>query len=260
MDADYGDDYFCVLTGYDDYLLDVSTSDGETYSTDDSSVVTDPPTDGSYWHHYHLLVPVSSRSSTLSTEFFGSPNWGASNPAIDNVTISAYSDPNQTKRMALSRSPISLGQVRVGSHKGDTLKVSSFDTDPITVSSSMKTGTLFSRYPTSANRTINAGTSEIDSVIFAPTSRGTFSDSLIFTSNSDELSEQRMSVYVSGQGVQAIFNSTNGNAVAFGNLRVGRTALRTFAFSNSGDDTLFLQTPTISDSGFSIVSGPASLT
>jgi len=246
---------FEVSTDGSDLLDLIQPTNYGTYGvTGDPGSILAPDT--SYWRHYHLLVPVASRTSDLTISFVGDVGNYHSTPAIDNVTITA----SATRRMSLSRDFVSLGQVRVGSRKRDTLNVSSTGHSSITVSSGMKSGVQFSSYPTSLNRSITNGSTEHDSVIFTPIARGMFSDSLIFTTNSDETSEQRMAVYVSGQGVQAIFNSTNGNALAFGNLRVGRTAQQTFSFSNTGDDTLFLQTPTISDSGFSIPSGPASLT
>jgi len=124
-------------------------------------------------------------------------------------------------RMALGRTSISLGQLRVGKRIADSLKVTSNGQNAITISSSgMKSGAQFSSFPTSTNRTINPGSTEMDSVIFTPTARGSFNDSLIFTTNSDTVPEQHMGAYVSGQGIQAIFNSTNGTTLAFGNVRV----------------------------------------
>src|SRR5665213_2210675 len=147
---------------------------------------------------FPVLVPDSDLTSPMivTREYwnseitdYGTQYWWGGVGTLDIATYLGG------KGMALSRSPISLGQVRVGSHKGDTLKLSSIGGDPITVSSSIQTGTLFSRYPTTSNRTIAAGSTELDRVIFAPTARGTFSDSLIFTTNSTTLSEQRMGVY-----------------------------------------------------------------
>ncbi len=166
----------------------------------------------------------------------------------------------QPVRMSLSRTTIALGKIRVGNRASDSLTVISNGEAAITISSSgMKNGAPFSSYPTTTDRSLNPGSTEIDSVIFAPTARGTFSDSLIFITNSDTLPEQRMGAYVSGQGIQAIFDAPNGTNLSFGNLRADRTAQQTFSFSNSGDDTLFLQTPSISGSGFSIVTGLSTL-
>jgi hypothetical protein len=166
-----------------------------------------------------------------------------------------------TKRASLSQNSISFGQLRVGHRVADSLTVASYGDTTITISSSaMKGGSPFSSYPTTTNRSIATGSFEIDSAIFAPSSRGTFHDSLIFNTNSDTVPQQRMGIAVSGQGIQAIFNSTNGTSLAFGNLHVGNTATKTFSFSNTGDDTLFLQTPSISGSGFSIATALSTLT
>jgi hypothetical protein len=164
-------------------------------------------------------------------------------------------------RMTLSRTSISMGEVRVGNREADSLKLTSDGEDAITISSSgMKGGAPFSSYPSTSNRTIDPGSTEIDSIIFMPSSRGSFSDSLIFNTNSDTVPEQRMGVAVSGQGIQAIFNATNGTSIAFGNLRADQTVQQTFSFSNTGDDTLFLQNPSISGAGFSIATEPSTLT
>jgi len=166
-----------------------------------------------------------------------------------------------TKRMALGRSSISLGQVRVGHRVADSVKVTSYGDQAITINSNgMKSGAPFSSFPTSSSRSINTGSFEIDSVIFAPTARGTFNDSLVFSTNSDTVPQQHMGASVSGQGIQAVFSATNGTTLSFGNLRVGRTTQQNFAFSNTGDDTLFLNAPSISGTGFSIISGGSSAT
>jgi hypothetical protein len=166
-----------------------------------------------------------------------------------------------SRRASLSQNTISFGQLRVGHRAADSLSVISNGDTTITISSSaMKGGSPFSSYPTTTNRAIVTGSSEIDSAIFAPSSRGTFHDSLIFNTNSDTVPQQRMGIAVSGQGIQAIFNSTNGTSLAFGNLHVGNIATKTFSFSNTGDDTLFLQTPSISGSGFSIATGLSTFT
>ncbi|MDP4198688.1 MAG: choice-of-anchor D domain-containing protein [Bacteroidota bacterium] len=167
----------------------------------------------------------------------------------------------QPRRLALGRPSIAFGQLRVGRRKADSLLVTSTGTFSITINSeAMKTGSQLGYVaPGSNGRTLNAGASEVDSVIFAPTSRGTFSDSLIFTTNSDTIPDQRKGIAVSGQGIQAVFSSSS-STLAFGNLRMNQTGLLPLPFSNTGDDTLFLQTPTISGSGFTISQQPHVLT
>ncbi|MFI5202156.1 MAG: choice-of-anchor V domain-containing protein, partial [Candidatus Kapaibacterium sp.] len=138
-----------------------------------------------------------------------------------------------TKRIAFGRRSISLGSVRVEHRIADSLLVTSDGDAAITISSSvMKSGTHFSGYPTTTNRTLNPGSTELDSAIFTPTARGTFNDSLIFTTNSDTVAQQHISVAVSGQGIQGVFSAINGTSLSFGNLRVGGAVQHTFAFSN----------------------------
>jgi hypothetical protein len=208
---------------------------------------------------YDTIYATGNAVNGDGTNGFGncSDNW---NNAAKYV-IHVVGAPVLTKRLALGRNAVSLGQLRVGRHKADSLLVSSNGQQAITINaSSMKSGAPFSTYPTSSGRSINNGSTEMDSVIFQPTSRGTFSDSLIFTTNSDTVLQQRLAVYVSGQGIQAVFNGVNGTSLAFGNLRINRTTHLSFIYRNTGDDTLFLQTPAISGAGYTIMSGPSHLT
>jgi hypothetical protein len=165
--------------------------------------------------------------------------------------------PASIKRFALGRTSIALGSVRVGRRKADSVHVTSTGADPITINSNaIKGGAPFSSYsPGSTPRTLTTPATEVDSVIFQPTARGTFSDSLIFTTNSDITSDQRKGLAVSGQGIQAVFSNA-ASSLAFGNLRINRTKTMAFPFSNSGDDTMFYSVPTISGSGFTISQAP----
>ena len=208
---------------------------------------------------YDTIYATGNAVNGDGTNGFGDCSDSWNNAA--KYVIHVVGAPVLTKRLALGRNAISLGQLRVGRHKSDSLLVSSNGQQAITINAStMKSGAPFSTYPTGTGRSVSNGSTEMDSVIFQPISRGTFSDSLIFTTNSDTIPQQRLAVFVSGQGIQAVFNSTNGTSLAFGNLRINRTARLPFIYRNTGDDTLFLQTPTISGAGYTIASGPSHLT
>jgi hypothetical protein len=167
-------------------------------------------------------------------------------------------DPPSTKAIVISRNSIALGNIRVGGTKKDTLHIRSTSSAAITVAStSMKTGTVFSRYPTTSSRSIASGASEEDSIFFTPTGRGSFSDSLIINSDVDLASDQRKAVYVSGAGIQGVYSG--GSTLAFNNVRVNANKLMGFVYSNTGDDTIFFSTPTISGSGFTILTQPTKL-
>lgn len=184
-----------------------------------------------------------------------SDKWNSANKFVVQVLA-------QPKRLTLGRTSINLGTLRVGRRKADSVLVSSSGIFALTINSNtMKTGTQFGNVAPGANgRTLNPGLTEVDSVIFAPTSRGTFSDSLIFTTNSDTIPDQRKGLVVNGQAIQAIFTNPL-STLAFGNLKLSKfTAKMAFPFSNTGDDTLFLQSPSISGNGFTISQAPHSLT
>jgi len=252
--AQYGDDEFDVVAN-NDVILQLFTSSAYTYLTSNGGYATDPPIGGGNWVHYTLQVPAGDITSNLTITWQGVPNWGASNPAIDNVTIGGVS--NQTRRMSLSTNSISMGQLRVGQRTAMPLTVTSNGSGAIAINSStMQIGTQFSNTPTNS-RSINSGSSEVDSVIFIPTLRGTFNDVLTYLTNSDLGSELSITANVSGQGIQAVFSSNP--SLNFGNTAVGSIPQKSFVFTNTGDDTLLLQAPTISGTGFSIISGPASL-
>ncbi len=164
------------------------------------------------------------------------------------ITVTA---PNRA--ITVGRNAISIGNKRVGGSYTDTTKVSSTGDAILTISSSpMKTATIFTSTPT-ASRTLNAGTSETNTITFAPVAKGAFSDSLIINSNTSIVLDQRKAIYVSGTGIQAVFNGLN--AIPFGSVKVGSNKQLTYTFTNSGDDTMFVNAPTLggNSGAFSIV-------
>ena len=165
--------------------------------------------------------------------------------------------PANVKRFAFGRTSMSLGNVRVGLRKADSLKIASTGQNAITINSNgIKGGAPFTFYTAgTSGRLLAPAASETDSVIFQPTSRGSFSDSVIFTTNSDTIPDQRKGMYVTGNGIQGVFSNAL-STLAFGNLRINQTKKMAFPFYNSGDDTVFISTPTISGSGFTITQQP----
>jgi hypothetical protein len=201
---------------------------------------------------YDTLFAVGNAVNLDGTNGGGNctDNWNFAPKFVVNVQ-----NPPVTKAIALSRTSIPLGSIRVGNVKRDSFQILSTSTSAITVNTALNSGAVFSRYPTGSNRSINAGTSELDSAEFRPTSRGFVTDSIIITSNVDATTDQRKAIYVSGTGIAGVYN-TSMTALAFGNLRINHTAQMSFVYSNTGDDTLFMQNASISGSGFSIVRQP----
>ena len=90
---DIGPDTWQITANSD--ILQKGTEDQlYTYSnTGSSDYGYTPSTNSSYWKHYHLLIPVSDRTSSTSVTFQATIGWGESNPAIDNVTVTGKNIP-----------------------------------------------------------------------------------------------------------------------------------------------------------------------
>jgi len=185
-----------------------------------------------------------------------SDKWNWSNKFIIHTVV-------PTRRIAFSSNTVAMGNLRINRRKATAFTTTGGGDQPISISStSAKGGAPFSSYPnTSSTRILNPSQSETDSVIFSPTTRGQFTDSIIFLTNSDTVPQQRTGIYVTGTGIAPVYSATNGNALAFPNLRPSRTATLNFQYSNTGDDTLFFNsTPaSITGSGFTVTAQPTKL-
>lgn len=209
------------------------------------------------------FTPSSSGSATIYATG-NAVNNDFSNTTADqwnhasNYTMTVQAANSNTKGIGIGRTTVNLGNVRVGSRKADSLKVTSTGNSTVTISStSMNIGGSFSRYPTTTSRTLTSGSAEIDSIIFSPSSRGLVTDSFIVNSDATTASNQRVAVYVSGQGIQGILGGAQ--TLAFATQRLNTPKSLYYVITNTGDDTLFLNTPTISGSGFSILQQPTRL-
>jgi hypothetical protein len=163
-----------------------------------------------------------------------------------------------TKLIALSKTTMNLGSVRVGQNKSDTMRIFSYGDENLTITSSaMKNTTPFSASPTGSNRTINTGSNEVNTITFAPTAKGSFVDTFVINNNSTVASDVRKTVVVTGTGIQGVFSG--GTSLAFGDVEVNTTKRMGYVFTNTGDDTLFVNNASISGSGYTIVSQPTDL-
>ena len=121
-DASYGDDGFELDANNTSIFTGTTTQLNTYYNPTDYSwdyIQTDPM----YWTHYHILIPASERTSGLTVTFKANPNWGASDFAIDNVKITAYSLPPGL----LSLLPKSLNFGTATPNTPDTLCVTAYN-------------------------------------------------------------------------------------------------------------------------------------
>ncbi len=173
-------------------------------------------------------------------------------------TFTATAAAASTKAITLSATSVDFGSLRVSTSKNKTFTVNSTGPDAaLTISSSpLSVGTNFSNSPTSANRSISVGSSETETITFSPASRGAFSDILTINSDATTTADQVKKVTISGTGINGVYSGLT--TVSFDKVRVGNTKQLTYTITNTGDDTLFLATPTVSGTGYSIVTGLAS--
>jgi hypothetical protein len=158
-----------------------------------------------------------------------------------------------SKTLAVSKSTIDLGKIRVGTQASDTLSLRSTGEAPITITSSaMKKGLPYSAKPTGSNRQVAIGASETDTIIFSPTARGSFIDTFVVNTNATVQSDIRKTVVVKGQGIQAVLSCDSAFIME---MKIGTTKDSVFTVHNTGDDTLFfLSQPFLKWDHFQIVS------
>ncbi|HYM20717.1 MAG TPA: choice-of-anchor D domain-containing protein [Candidatus Kapabacteria bacterium] len=165
--------------------------------------------------------------------------WNFATKYLINVT-------NPLRTLIVTRPTISFGNKRVGGTYTDTLHLNSVGNAAVSVTSqSMKTGNPITNSPTSG-ASISAGSNELQTITFQPVSRGQYSDSLVVISNANNNTLSNpgdQGSWVTGQGINAVFTGQTlvpANTLMFGNVRVGQNATLTYNFTNTGDDTLFL--------------------
>ena len=175
-------------------------------------------------------------------------------------TFTATTASSTTKGITLSTTSISFGSKRVGTSTNLTATVNSVGPDAaLTISSSpLSIGTNFSNSPTGTNRSISVSSSETETITFNPNGRGLVYDTLTINSDATATADQVKKIFISGTGINGVFSGAT--AIAFDKVRVGNTKQTTYSFTNTGDDTLFINNASVSGSGYSIVSGGGSQT
>ena len=112
------------ITANSDALAKWTEQNNCTYqNTSSSDYGYTPSTTSSNWKHFHMLVPVADRTKTMTITWTAVINWGDSNPAIDNVTITAsYVAP---AKLSISPVKIDFGGVSAGAVATATVTASS---------------------------------------------------------------------------------------------------------------------------------------
>ncbi len=155
------------------------------YNTTDTYYGASGPsqTSSTNWTHYHLLVPVADRTSTMTITFDCIIGWGESNPAIDNVTITGKNIP--PAELSLTPNPKTLNFGTATPNSPDTLyatikSVGAVGTKLGISSIAVAGASAYSILPGGAKvgDSISVGNSEQVGVQFLPFTSGTLTGTL----------------------------------------------------------------------------------
>ena len=227
ISGSYPDDHFEVFAN-SDRILYLATSTDYTYKNpSDYFYAVDPPTSSADWRHYHVLVPASDRTSSLSITFEGVAAQGITNPFIDNVTVTGYLVP-----------PAELSLTPKGTVNFGTATPNSPDTVYFTINSvgvpgpklgissiSLSGSNAYSIIPGGAKvgDSIARGGSETIGIQFLPFTSGILNGALTVTTNGSDSGTQTVNL----TGVGAVPGvSYNGTTSLFRgvNVQLGKSA------------------------------------
>ena len=243
-------------TSFSPSSLNVSTGDTIVWS-------------GAFAYHYIQSTSVPSGAPTFGAtdanttslsyvvSVAGTYNYQCNIHYAMGMTGSFTATAPAVKAFTLSTTTVDFGSLRVNSTMNKTVTLTSTGPDAaLTISSSpLSVGTMYSTSPTGTNRTVNVNSTETETITFKPTSRGALYDTLTINNNATTTTDQVKKIFISGTGINGVFSGAA--SIAFDKVRVGNSSQLTYTITNSGDDTLFLSAPSISGSGFTLVSGSA---
>jgi len=214
---------------------------------------------------FTYTVPNSGTSATIYAAGNAVDNANGNNGGncSDKWNTTSYTVNIAQREIAVTKTSISFGSRKVGSSTvSDTLSLISTGQSALTISSSaMKGSSPFSATPSGTNRSISPGASEVNTISFNPSSKGTFVDTFVVNNNSSTTANQRKTVVVTGTAIQAIFNGVS--TLPFNTVDINTNKDLQYTIQNTGDDTLYLNaaTPaTVTGAGFTLLSPPASTT
>lgn len=156
------------------------------------------------------------------------------------VTLSGSGVAAPTPHLTLSPPTLDLGGVTVGASASLPASVGNSGTAPLTVSAIARcagTSAEFTWSP-AAPFTVAAGGATMLTVTYMPTAAGADSGCLALTSNDPASPVSNLTVQATGIAPAAPRIAVSPQALTFGNITVGLSAVQTFTVSNTGTATL----------------------
>jgi HYDIN/CFA65/VesB family protein/ASPM-SPD-2-Hydin domain-containing protein/centrosomal CEP192-like protein len=152
-------------------------------------------------------------------------------------------------QLAATPSPISLGNVVLGSSQTQSAMLTNSGASNVTISQATVTGGGFGLSGLSTPLTLAPGQSKNFSVVFSPQSTGTATGNVAITSDATDPS---LSVALLAAGVASGSLTSNPSSLSFGSVQVGSSTSLTETLTNSGGSSVTITQASAIGSGFSI--------
>jgi Abnormal spindle-like microcephaly-assoc'd, ASPM-SPD-2-Hydin len=174
-------------------------------------------------------------------------SFGLSSCAGYTTTAATQSGGSGSGVLSPSASPISFGNVAVGSNSTQSLSITNTGTSAVNVTAATISGSGFTITGGNLATSIGVGQSVTAQIQFAPTSSGAASGTLTVTSDA---SNSPLMISLSGTGTQPGL-SISPASLSFGNVTVGQSSSQAVTLTNTGNSNLMISQATVSGAGFS---------
>ena len=155
-----------------------------------------------------------------------------------------------TAQLALTPTSIAFGNIITGQSSSQSLTLRNTGTASLQVTALATVGSGYSVNGIALPLTLAAGSTAVGNVVFAPTTAGTASGSITFTSDSASAVPP---LALSGTGVLAAPQiSVTPNSMVFGNVVTGQTATTPLTVKNTGTANLNITAITATGAGYSV--------
>lgn len=164
-------------------------------------------------------------------------------------SLSGNSSGGNTGVFTLNPTKVAFGSVKVGSNQKTNVTISNSGTADLIIDQAALSGAGFTMGNMTLPMTLRAGNSTSASMIFAPTSSGTFSGSVTFTTTG---AQGNVSLPLSGTGTTAGDLVANPTSLSFGSVATGASKSLSGTLTNSGGTSLTISAAAATGNGFSL--------
>jgi hypothetical protein len=168
------------------------------------------------------------------------------------ASISATGSASNGGVFTLNPTQLTFGSVAVGSNQKSTVTISNTGTSDLSINQATLSGAGFTMSNMALPMTLHAGNSTSATLTFAPTSAGSFSGTVAFTTTG---AQGNVSLPLSGTGTSGGTPGSltaNPTSLAFSNVQVGSTSSKSETVTNTGGTTVTISQANVSGTGYSV--------